>query len=127
MARTGRPRVTIDWEVFDKLCGMQSTEVEIAAWFNCSVDTIERAVKRQHKLTFAEYYKTKSARGKISLRRKQVEVALNGSVPMLIWLGKQHLGQKDRQELDIPPSNDTITIYKAEWGNASEEPTNNSD
>jgi len=35
---------------------------------------------------------------KISLRAKQVETALDGSVPMLIWLGKQMLGQKEKLE-----------------------------
>ena len=32
---------------------------------------------------------------KINLRKKQVEMALNGDVRMLIWLGKQYLGQTD--------------------------------
>jgi hypothetical protein len=36
-----------------------------------------------------------------SLRRKQLQVAMSGSVPMLIWLGKQLLGQTDRQETRI--------------------------
>jgi len=35
----------------------------------------------------------------MSLRRKQIEVALKGNVSMLIWLGKQMLGQMDKQEL----------------------------
>lgn len=33
------------------------------------------------------------------LRRKQIELARKGSVPMLIWLGKQYLGQSDRQTI----------------------------
>ena len=32
---------------------------------------------------------------KIALRKKQWELALPGDTKMLIWLGKQHLGQKD--------------------------------
>ena len=35
---------------------------------------------------------------KISLRTKQVEMALDGNVTMLIWLGKQMLGQKEKLE-----------------------------
>ena len=30
----------------------------------------------------------------LALRRKQLELALNGDVTMLIWLGKQRLGQQ---------------------------------
>ena len=35
-----------------------------------------------------------------SLRRKQYEIAAKGNVTMLIWLGKNRLGQKDRHEYD---------------------------
>lgn len=31
----------------------------------------------------------------VELRRKQFEMAMDGDVRMLIWLGKQYLGQKD--------------------------------
>ncbi len=35
----------------------------------------------------------------MSLRRRQLAVARKGNVSMLIWLGKQYLGQTDRQEV----------------------------
>ena len=47
----------------------------------------------------------------MSLRRKQKEVAMNGSVPMLIWLGKQHLGQRDNPE-DSLDQEDTEQYFK---------------
>ena len=98
MAEMGRPRIEIDWNEFDKLCHMQATLVEIANWFGCSEDTVERRVKETFGVTFAEHYRKKAARGKMSLRRKQLEVALSGNTTMLIWLGKQHLEQKDKVE-----------------------------
>jgi len=96
MAEMGRPRIEIEWTEFDKLCQMVATLTEIAGWFNCSEDTIERRVKEKHKITFAEYHKKKSSSGKISLRRAQFKAALGGNVTMMIWLGKQHLDQKDK-------------------------------
>ena len=33
---------------------------------------------------------------KKELENRQWEVAMDGNVQMLIWLGKQHLGQKDK-------------------------------
>ena len=36
--------------------------------------------------------------GKISLRRAQFEKAIGGNVAMMIWLGKQHLDQRDKIE-----------------------------
>lgn len=35
---------------------------------------------------------------KVSLRRKQVELAMAGDKTMLIWLGKNYLGQTDKLE-----------------------------
>lgn len=96
----GRPRIDINWTDFDKLCTLQCTQIEIANWFDCSVDTIERACLREHKIGFAEYYAQKRGKGRISLRRKQWEVAHSGNVSMLIWLGKQYLGQADQVFVD---------------------------
>lgn len=95
----GRPRIIINWEDFDKLCFLQCTQREIASWFDISEDTIERAVIREKKCGFAEYYAQKSDKGTIAIRRKQYEVAMSGNVTMLIWLGKNKLGQTDKQEI----------------------------
>lgn len=93
------PKITeIDWVQLDKLCFMQCTASEIASWFDCSVDTIERAVMREHKVKWAEYFDKKRQKGHISLRRKQMQVAESGNVSMLIWLGKQYLGQTEKVE-----------------------------
>lgn len=35
---------------------------------------------------------------KKALEEKQYEVAMEGNVQMLIWLGKQHLGQTDKEK-----------------------------
>ena len=94
-----RPRVKINWEEFDKLCAIHCTLIEIADWFDCSEDIIQRAVKRKHEVGFAVYYKKKSSRGKISLRRTQFKLA-EKNVSMSIWLGKQYLGQSDIPQLD---------------------------
>jgi hypothetical protein len=104
MAKTsnrGRPRVAIDWETFDKLCAIQCTLSEIASFFNCAHDAIQRAVIREHKTNFASYYEQKSEKGRISIRRRQFQSAETGNVTMLIWLGKQWLGQRDKANHEI--------------------------
>ena len=40
-----RPKKEIDQEQFEKLCGLQCTKEEVADWFDCSEDTIERWCK----------------------------------------------------------------------------------
>lgn len=95
MAKTGRPKIEIDKVQFEKLCAIQCTLPELAGFFDCSEDTIERWCKREYKMTFAEVFKRKSVDGKISLRRTQFRMAEKSTV-MAIWLGKQYLGQSDK-------------------------------
>lgn len=91
----GRPPVKIDQETFEKLCGIQCTLNEIAGFFDCSHDTIERWVKSTYEgKTFGEVFEDKRSSGLISLRRNQFRQAENNPT-MAIWLGKQYLGQKD--------------------------------
>lgn len=100
-----RPRIEIDKEQFEKLCYLQCTLEEIAGFFKCSADTIERWCVREYKERFAEVYNKKRGTGKISLRRAQFRLAETNAT-MAIWLGKQYLGQTDKQEVTIATQDD---------------------
>lgn len=89
-----RPKIFIDKSQFENLCKMQCTIKEIAGFFECSHDTIERFCKSEYGKTFSEIFGDKRATGLISLRRSQFRLAENNAA-MAIWLGKQLLGQKD--------------------------------
>jgi hypothetical protein len=96
----GRPRLETNWDEFDALCALQCTLAEIAAQFGFSEDTIERAVKREQGMSFADYFAKKGRAVSYLFRRKQFELAMAGNPTMLIFLGKQWLGQSDRQEIN---------------------------
>src|SRR6185369_10718412 len=88
-------RKEIDSKTFGGLCEVQCTLEEIAHVLGVSEDTVERWCKRTYELGFADTYKKFSAFGKTSLRRYQFEAAKKGNATMLIWLGKQYLGQRE--------------------------------
>ena len=94
MAQRGRPKIEIDQKQFESLCGLQCTLAEIASFFQCSEDTIERWCVRTYDLKFADAFKKHSAKGRMSLRRAQFRLAETNAA-MAIFLGKQYLGQKD--------------------------------
>lgn len=96
----GRPIKEINWEEFEKLCAIQCTLGEIAAWFCCSEDTIERRVQEEYGQTFAEVFSQKKKIGKMSLRRTLFQKAQEGNPTLLIWLSKQHLGMRDKTEIE---------------------------
>jgi hypothetical protein len=117
MARTGRPRVPIDWDEFDACCGLQATLAEIADYFDCSEDTIENRVKEEKGVTFSEYFAKKRGRGLLSLRRKQFQAAMAGDKTMLVFLGKAWLGQTDRTDITtggqpLPSAPAEVRVYR---------------
>jgi len=94
-----RPRKEIDYKILEELCKIHCTGEECAAILHIDYDTLNSVLKRDKKGGFSEYFKRHSADGKASLRRRQFQSAVDdGNVPMMIWLGKQHLGQLDKPE-----------------------------
>ncbi len=87
-----RPRITVDLNLVEELARLHVPKKEIAAIVGCSVDTLDRR--------FAAIIDKGNAAGKTKLRRLQMEAAERGNVTMLIWLGKQMLGQSDRPQTD---------------------------
>ncbi len=108
----GRPIIRLDWDLVDGLAKLQATHEEIASLLSCSVDTLNRAARREHSMGFAEYYRQKALGGRASLRRAQFATALKGNTAMLIWLGKQYLEQREQRDLRDAPTSDPQTIAR---------------
>lgn len=93
---------------FVSLVGMirvQCTQAEICDILGMSDTTLNRRIA-ERKLdgitNFEGLYKRHSGEGKASLRRMQWKAAKDGNPTMLVWLGKQMLGQRDKQEISGP-------------------------
>jgi hypothetical protein len=121
MAKMGRPQIQIDKSDFEKLCVLQCTKADIANWFECSEDTIEKWCKRTYGETFTAVFAQKREKGKVSLRRMQWKSAEAGNVTMQIFLGKQYLGQKDQQGIEIAQSKEKFAEVLDVWEKKREE------
>lgn len=95
----GRPKANIDWRKVDNLLKAQCDGVGIAGILGIHPNVLYEACKEVNKLSFSDYSAQKKSEGKELLRAKQFETAMNGNVTMQIWLGKQHLDQKDRKDM----------------------------
>jgi len=108
MAKIGRPvEVKINWDEFDKLVSYQCTQREIAAFFDCSVDALDDACKRDLGVSLADIWDKREFSGRVRLRKIQFEIAESksqGSAAMAIWLGKVILGQRDNTPIEPPTS-----------------------
>lgn len=87
-----RPVKPIDEDLLKRLCTILCTTEEMAAILEVSVDTLDRR--------YADQIKQWREGGKMSLRRAQYQLAMKGNMGMLIWMGKQHLGQTDKNEFN---------------------------
>ena len=95
----GRPRKPIDEKQFRTACKIQCTLPEIADFFDCSEDTIERWCHKTYGISYADIHKRFSEGGKMSIRRMQFAIAEDNAA-MAKWLGIQYLGQSDNPQLD---------------------------
>jgi len=84
-----RPKKKIDYDLVKKLAEIQCTQEEISSILDISVRTLQRDKE------FCRIFNMSRENGKMSLKRWQFKRAEQGSDRMLIWLGKQYLGQRD--------------------------------
>lgn len=98
--KVGRPPKEFDQKNFESLCQIQCTEEEICQFFSCSEKTLNKWCREKYGANFSQVFREKRGVGKISLRRAQYQAALNGNASLLIWLGKQYLGQRENTGTD---------------------------
>lgn len=104
--KTGRPKAEINKRQFEQMCEWQCTRSEIASHFDVDECTITRWCKATYGMDFASVCKIKAENGKSKLRHIQFRMAESGSERMAIWLGKQWLGQTDKQDIAIAEIDD---------------------
>lgn len=96
----GRPRIELSDEMIGKVIGistMQCPDEEVAAFLGMSYSTFKRRKIEDPRLTQA--IETGRDQGRQLLRAAQWSKAVDGNVTMMIWLGKQYLGQSDKADL----------------------------
>ena len=120
----------IDWELIDNLLNIGCIGEEIARVLGVDYDTIANQCKKKYGILFSDYIKKGNEEFRVSLKRIQYRSAfgirmkskegntlqsylLKPSVTMQIWMGKQYLGQSDKQEInhiDLPEGVETTII-----------------
>ena len=78
----------IDTEQIEKLASFGCSTKEMASFFGCTENILSKS--------YSEFITKGRDKGKIRLRQMQWKAAEKGNVSMLIWLGKQILGQTDQ-------------------------------
>jgi predicted nucleic-acid-binding Zn-ribbon protein len=94
-----RPEIPINWDKVDELLMYGCPGTEIAAFFGVHENTFYHRVEKKYDCGFSEYSAKKKATGEAILREHQFKKAIGatkkGDNTLLIFLGKQRLGQRD--------------------------------
>ena len=80
---------------------------KIAQIIETSLDTL---LNKNNKELFRSSIERGRAQGKQSLRRMQHQVAMKGNVKMLIWLGKQVLGQTEKIDTNVNANDNAMMM-----------------
>lgn len=83
----------IDPKQIEQLASFGCTNTEIASFYGCDESLLRKS--------YSEFLTKGRDKGKIKLRQLQWRSAEKGNTTMLIWLGKQLLGQTDKQEIEM--------------------------
>lgn len=102
----GRPKGTFKLEadaetltLVEMLGKIQATNKEAGAKLGVTEETFVEFLRRESKA--AEAFEFAKEVGKASLRSAQFKAALAGNATMLIWMGKQLLGQRDKLDHEV--------------------------
>ena len=98
----------IETEEVEKLASYGCTNIEIASFYGCTESLLRKS--------YSEFLTKGREKGKIRLRQAQWRLALGDkktppNATMLIWLGKQILGQTDKQEIEVTRPIDDIEFH----------------
>lgn len=98
----GRPKkLNADAATLSTLRGLgliQATDRECAAALEVALQTFVNFLAEPG---VRDVFEDGKANGRISLRRKQFELAMKGDRTMLVWLGKNMLGQSDKVDTTL--------------------------
>lgn len=104
-------KLTIDLDTVNALAAIGCTHAEMAKVLGCSEEWIQ--AQNAENPAFQLALEQGEGELKQSLRRQQLKHAFEGNASLLIWLGKQYLGQVDKQDIKTT-TEVSITVRKAQ-------------
>lgn len=113
MPKMGRPIKDIDMERLATLMRFKPRLEDCAAFFKVSNDTIERRIRDEHGITYAEFREQNMVHTRFALVQAALRKATNGDNVMLIFCLKNICGWKDQYQSETTNNNIKL-VYNLE-------------
>lgn len=109
----GRPRTPLNWDDIGRQCSLGMSASDIADIYGCSKETIYDRCKADLNITFTEFSREHKKKVDNMLLQTQLDKALvQKDNVMLLWLGKQRLGQSDNPKETEKAKSDYVDFKK---------------
>lgn len=116
-------KIPINWRVVEELLEAGCYGTEVASYLGIHEDTLYNRVKEEKGIPFSAYSARFKQKGDSLLKKVQYETAVKlQDKSMLVWLGKNRLGQKDKH--DVTSNDETV---KPSWTINVVDPNKNED
>ena len=102
----GRPKIVIDYNLVYRMAKRFATQEDIAMILKCSPSRL------QHDKEFLQAFNRGKSQVFKNLRVAQYRYAMKGNPQLLIWLGKNYLGQKDPDKTLVPIGDELSKLGK---------------
>jgi len=102
-------KIEIDWDQVGRYLEADCSGTEIAGILGIHENTLYLRCKEDQGVEFVAFKLLKRASGDGLLKIEQFRKAVKGDKTMLVWLGKQRLGQKDKNEVDNKSSDGSMS------------------
>lgn len=112
MPGAGRPEIEIDMKVVDDLLISGCNGCQVAAYLGVHEDTLYNQIKRNYGINFSDYTAKKRSKGDAMIHAAQFRKALKQDNTMMVWLGKNRLGQRDTP-VEMGVSAETMSQFGA--------------
>lgn len=99
-------------KLLENLCRMKPTLEDCGEILGVNTSTIEKWVKRTHKMSFSEFRNQKMAYTRHMIVRELLEQCKKGNMTALIWCSKNLCGWSDKTDQNINVSGTIEDIVK---------------
>lgn len=120
MAKVGRPPTYIDWDHFFKLISYQCSQLEIADFYNCTVETLDARCRAELGESLSAIWDRKISFGRIRLRKAAFDHIERGTPGWAAVLNRIDDKIKLwRENSPLPPTTTAITLDVLAIGNGN--------
>lgn len=109
--KAGRNQIEINWKTVEDLLMAGCKGTEVASYLGIHKETLYDRVEKEFGISFTDYSYKFREKGDSLLKKVQFDTAVKlQDKSMLVWLGKNRLGQKDKH--DVTSNDETV---KPSW------------